>query len=211
MWLVWISNRFACLLESKRFKLEWSLVKKQQNIRGINGISSIQTKIWAFYQMALHKINLQPCTFTTRFIGSDKHRQILWALELFSSKFELFSNTLNNFELIYSILEQILTFAKRFRTKSSIFKAYSDTFELFLCRSSNIFSHFWLSFHFSHSSDQIPAPIMPLLSPRPSHKMTSGHKQSHFYTVEVGDTRFTILKRYQNLKPIGSGAQGIVW
>ena len=32
-----------------------------------------------------------------------------------------------------------------------------------------------------------------------------------FYTVEVGDTRFTILKRYQNLKPIGSGAQGIVW
>lgn len=33
---------------------------------------------------------------------------------------------------------------------------------------------------------------------------------SHFYTIEVGDTRFTILKRYQNLKPIGSGAQGIV-
>ncbi|GBM42026.1 hypothetical protein AVEN_3260-1, partial [Araneus ventricosus] len=31
-----------------------------------------------------------------------------------------------------------------------------------------------------------------------------------FYTVEVGDTKFTILKRYQNLKPIGSGAQGIV-
>ena len=54
-------------------------------------------------------------------------------------------------------------------------------------------------------------PAMPLLSPRPSHKMTSNHKQSHFYTVEVGDTRFTILKRYQNLKPIGSGAQGIVW
>ncbi len=35
-------------------------------------------------------------------------------------------------------------------------------------------------------------------------------KSSHFYTVEVGDTRFTILKRYQNPKPIGSGAQGIV-
>jgi c-Jun N-terminal kinase len=33
---------------------------------------------------------------------------------------------------------------------------------------------------------------------------------NHFYTIEVGDTRFTILKRYQNLKPIGSGAQGIV-
>ncbi len=59
---------------------------------------------------------------------------------------------------------------------------------------------------------------MPLLSPRPGHKMSgssgSGHlggKAGHFYTVEVGDTRFTILKRYQNLKPIGSGAQGIVW
>lgn len=37
--------------------------------------------------------------------------------------------------------------------------------------------------------------------------MSSRHA---FYTVEVGDTKFTILKRYQNLKPIGSGAQGIV-
>ena len=54
---------------------------------------------------------------------------------------------------------------------------------------------------------------MPLLSPRPTQKMTSttSTKSSHYYTVEVGDTRFTILKRYQNLKPIGSGAQGIVW
>lgn len=34
---------------------------------------------------------------------------------------------------------------------------------------------------------------------------------NQFYTVEVGDTKFTILRRYQNLKPIGSGAQGIVW
>ena len=34
---------------------------------------------------------------------------------------------------------------------------------------------------------------------------------SMFYTVEVGDTRFTILRRYQNLKAIGSGAQGVVW
>ena len=34
---------------------------------------------------------------------------------------------------------------------------------------------------------------------------------SMFYTVEVGETKFTILRRYQNLKPIGSGAQGIVW
>lgn len=32
--------------------------------------------------------------------------------------------------------------------------------------------------------------------------MSSRHA---LYTVEVGDTKFTILKRYQNLKPIGSG------
>jgi len=34
---------------------------------------------------------------------------------------------------------------------------------------------------------------------------------NQFYTVEVGDSTFTILRRYQNIKPIGSGAQGIVW
>ncbi|XP_040360070.1 stress-activated protein kinase JNK isoform X2 [Ixodes scapularis] len=33
---------------------------------------------------------------------------------------------------------------------------------------------------------------------------------SLFYTFEVNDTKFTILRRYQNLKSIGSGAQGIV-
>ncbi|XP_075734402.1 mitogen-activated protein kinase dJNK isoform X3 [Rhipicephalus microplus] len=33
---------------------------------------------------------------------------------------------------------------------------------------------------------------------------------SLFYTFEVVDTKFTILRRYQNLKSIGSGAQGIV-
>lgn len=31
-----------------------------------------------------------------------------------------------------------------------------------------------------------------------------------FYTVEVGDTTFRILRRYTNLRPIGSGAQGFV-
>lgn len=36
------------------------------------------------------------------------------------------------------------------------------------------------------------------------------HNGLQFYTVEIGDTRFTILRRYSNLKPIGSGAQGIV-
>ena len=34
---------------------------------------------------------------------------------------------------------------------------------------------------------------------------------SAYYTVEIGDTKLTILQRYQNLRPIGSGAQGIVW
>ncbi|XP_013781011.1 stress-activated protein kinase JNK-like [Limulus polyphemus] len=42
-----------------------------------------------------------------------------------------------------------------------------------------------------------------------SSDMTSKNS-SMFYTVEVGDAQFTILKRYQNLRPIGSGAQGIV-
>ncbi|CAF3822961.1 unnamed protein product [Rotaria sp. Silwood1] len=31
-----------------------------------------------------------------------------------------------------------------------------------------------------------------------------------FYTVEVGDTTFRVLRRYVNLRPIGSGAQGFV-
>ena len=39
----------------------------------------------------------------------------------------------------------------------------------------------------------------------------ASRSSNQFYTVEVGDTKFTILRRYQNLKPIGSGAQGIVW
>lgn len=34
---------------------------------------------------------------------------------------------------------------------------------------------------------------------------------SDFYTVEIGDSKFTVQRRYQNLKPVGSGAQGIVW
>ncbi|KAK2154399.1 hypothetical protein LSH36_269g05028 [Paralvinella palmiformis] len=33
---------------------------------------------------------------------------------------------------------------------------------------------------------------------------------NQFHTVEVGDSTFTILKRYENLRPIGSGAQGFV-
>ncbi|PAA72747.1 hypothetical protein BOX15_Mlig028252g1 [Macrostomum lignano] len=31
-----------------------------------------------------------------------------------------------------------------------------------------------------------------------------------FYNIEIGDSTFCILERYQNLRPIGSGAQGVV-
>lgn len=41
--------------------------------------------------------------------------------------------------------------------------------------------------------------------------MSKSKVDNQFYSVEVGDSTFTVLKRYQNLKPIGSGAQGIVW
>jgi len=46
---------------------------------------------------------------------------------------------------------------------------------------------------------------------RPTVASPKKKSASMFYSVEVGDTKFTILKRYQNLKAIGSGAQGIVW
>lgn len=35
--------------------------------------------------------------------------------------------------------------------------------------------------------------------------------QEEFYTADVGGTKFTVLKRYQNLISIGAGAQGTVW
>ncbi|XP_051960706.1 mitogen-activated protein kinase 9-like [Xyrauchen texanus] len=38
--------------------------------------------------------------------------------------------------------------------------------------------------------------------------MTEGEGQ--FYSVQVGDSTFTVLQRYQQLRAIGSGAQGIV-
>ncbi|KAK6298744.1 hypothetical protein J4Q44_G00302540 [Coregonus suidteri] len=38
--------------------------------------------------------------------------------------------------------------------------------------------------------------------------MSEGEGQ--FYSVQVGDSTFTVLKRYQELRAIGSGAQGIV-
>ena len=39
---------------------------------------------------------------------------------------------------------------------------------------------------------------------------TSASGDDEFYTVHVSDSVFVVLKRYQNLKPIGSGAQGMV-
>lgn len=41
--------------------------------------------------------------------------------------------------------------------------------------------------------------------------MNKNKKEKEFYSLDVGDSTFTVLKRYQNLRPIGSGAQGIVW
>uniref|UniRef100_A0A8C2EL68 Stress-activated protein kinase JNK n=1 Tax=Cyprinus carpio TaxID=7962 RepID=A0A8C2EL68_CYPCA len=40
--------------------------------------------------------------------------------------------------------------------------------------------------------------------------MNKNKREKEFYSVDVGDSTFTVLKRYQNLRPIGSGAQGIV-
>ncbi|XP_063814527.1 mitogen-activated protein kinase 8 isoform X1 [Pseudophryne corroboree] len=40
--------------------------------------------------------------------------------------------------------------------------------------------------------------------------MSRGKRDSNFSVFEIGDSTFNVLKRYQNLKPIGSGAQGIV-
>lgn len=34
---------------------------------------------------------------------------------------------------------------------------------------------------------------------------------TQFHTIHVNDTRFEILKRYENLRIVGSGAQGVVW
>lgn len=36
-------------------------------------------------------------------------------------------------------------------------------------------------------------------------------EERQFYSVQVVDSTFTVLKRYQQLRAIGSGAQGIVW
>uniref|UniRef100_A0AAR2ILR2 Stress-activated protein kinase JNK n=1 Tax=Pygocentrus nattereri TaxID=42514 RepID=A0AAR2ILR2_PYGNA len=40
--------------------------------------------------------------------------------------------------------------------------------------------------------------------------MNKNKREKEFYSIDVGDSTFTVLKRYQNLRPVGSGAQGIV-
>lgn len=52
-----------------------------------------------------------------------------------------------------------------------------------------------------------------MVSSTQSTLSSSFQKNNHmdqFYQVDIGDTRMLVLKRYTNLKPIGSGAQGIV-
>uniref|UniRef100_A0A8C1IWM0 Stress-activated protein kinase JNK n=1 Tax=Cyprinus carpio TaxID=7962 RepID=A0A8C1IWM0_CYPCA len=40
--------------------------------------------------------------------------------------------------------------------------------------------------------------------------MNRNKREKEYFSIDVGDSTFTVLKRYQNLRPIGSGAQGIV-
>uniref|UniRef100_A0A672IUL1 Stress-activated protein kinase JNK n=1 Tax=Salarias fasciatus TaxID=181472 RepID=A0A672IUL1_SALFA len=40
--------------------------------------------------------------------------------------------------------------------------------------------------------------------------MNRNKREKEYYSIDVGDSTFMVLKRYQNLRPIGSGAQGIV-
>lgn len=41
--------------------------------------------------------------------------------------------------------------------------------------------------------------------------MNRNKREKEYYSIDVGDSTFMVIKRYQNLRPIGSGAQGIVW
>ena len=63
----------------------------------------------------------------------------------------------------------------------------------------------------SHTNNHGGGPLEGATQRSPYKAAMSNKHPSQFYTVEVGDSTFTILRRYQNLRPIGSGAQGIVW
>ncbi|CAM1298545.1 MAPK10 (predicted) [Pycnogonum litorale] len=62
----------------------------------------------------------------------------------------------------------------------------------------------------SHKIRNTVAPSSKAMSTTASVNISNAKHLGLFYTIDVCDTRFTILKRYQNLKAIGSGAQGIV-
>lgn len=47
-------------------------------------------------------------------------------------------------------------------------------------------------------------------SPKKENMAASDHPRDNFHSVRVGDTVFTVLTRYTELKNIGSGAQGVV-
>lgn len=81
----------------------------------------------------------------------------------------------------------------------------NDRMIVTLISSENTFSYSFSIFFYSSLTDN---KIWEQKNRSCRINMSSRHA---LYTVEVGDTKFTILKRYQNLKPIGSGAQGIVW
>ena len=61
--------------------------------------------------------------------------------------------------------------------------------------------------------------MVPAESIIPTVKMSSKLQQDaassragpNFHSMKVGDTVFTVLKRYTDLTSIGSGAQGVVW
>ncbi|CAJ0930968.1 unnamed protein product, partial [Mesorhabditis belari] len=61
------------------------------------------------------------------------------------------------------------------------------------------------------SLDSCPStPLGSLRSVSGATMASTSAADDPYYTVEIGDTRLVVLKRYQNLRIIGSGAQGIV-
>uniref|UniRef100_A0AAV2LV67 Stress-activated protein kinase JNK n=1 Tax=Knipowitschia caucasica TaxID=637954 RepID=A0AAV2LV67_KNICA len=56
-------------------------------------------------------------------------------------------------------------------------------------------------------SSPLGCPVSPWVS---GATMNRNKREKEYYSIDVGDSTFTVLKRYQSLRPIGSGAQGIV-
>lgn len=56
------------------------------------------------------------------------------------------------------------------------------------------------------------APLgLPVIAFVQGFTMNRNKREKEYYSIDVGDSTFMVIKRYQNLRPIGSGAQGIVW